>query len=222
MANKVKIDVYNMKGDIVGHMDVREDVFGIPFNEAVVHQAMVRQLANRRLGTADTKKRGEVSGSNRKLHAQKHTGRARRGDRRSPMLKGGGVAFGPHQRSYRQDMPKKMRQLALKCTLSAKLADGELRVVDVLEVKEPKTKEMIDALVALGIGASAIIALEKADENLRLSTRNIDGVKIIPARLLNVGDLLSYRALLMTQDAVRKVEDLWGYKTKEELSSLTS
>jgi large subunit ribosomal protein L4 len=222
MANKVKIDVYNMKGDIVGHMDVREDVFGIPFNEAVVHQAMVRQLANRRLGTADTKKRGEVSGSNRKLFAQKHTGRARRGDRRSPMLKGGGVAFGPHQRSYRQDMPKKMRQLALKCTLSAKLADGELRVIDVLEVKEPKTKEMIDALVALGIGSSAIIALEKADENLRLSTRNIDGVKIIPARLLNVGDLLSYRALLMTQDAVRKVEDLWGYKTKEELSSLNS
>jgi large subunit ribosomal protein L4 len=138
------------------------------------------------------------------------------------MLKGGGVAFGPHQRSYRKDMPKKMRQLALRCTLSAKLTDGELRIVDVLEVKEPKTKEMIDALVALGIGSSVIIAMEKADENLRLSTRNMDGVKIMPARLLNVGDLLSYRALLMTQDAVRQVEDLWGDKTKEELSSLNS
>ena len=222
MANKVKIDVYNMKGDIVGHRNVREDVFGIPFNEAVVHQAMVRQLANRRLGTADTKKRGQVTGSGRKMFAQKHTGRARRGDKRSPMLKGGGVAFGPHPRSYRQDMPKKMRQLALKCTLSAKLADGELRVVDVLEVKEPKTKEMADALVALGIGSSVIIAIEKADENLRLSTRNLESVKVMPARLLNVSDLLSYRALLMTQNAVREAEDLWGYKTNEESSSLNS
>jgi len=215
MANKVKVDIYNIKGDIVGHMDIREDVFGIPFNEAVVHQAMVRQLANRRLGTADTKKRGEVSGSTRKLFAQKHTGRARRGDKRSPMLKGGGVAFGPHPRSYRQDMPKKMRQLALKCTLSAKLADGELRIIDALETNNPKTKEMIDILVALGIGSSVIITTKKANENLKLSTRNIEGVKIVPARLLNVGDLLSHRALLMTQDAVREAEDLWGQKTKE-------
>jgi len=215
MANKVSVEVYNIKGDIVGHMDVREDVFGIPFNEAVVHQAMVRQLANRRLGTADTKKRGEVTGSGRKLFAQKHTGRARRGDKRSPMLKGGGVAFGPHPRSYRQDMPKKMRQLALKCTLSAKLADGELRIIDALETNNPKTKEMIDILVALGIGSSVIITTKKANENLKLSTRNIEGVKIVPARLLNVGDLLSHRALLMTQDAVREAEDLWGQKTKE-------
>jgi len=215
MANKVRVDVYNIKGNIVGHMDVREDVFGIPFNEAVVHQALVRQLANRRLGTADTKKRGEVTGSGRKLFAQKHTGRARRGDKRSPMLKGGGVAFGPHPRSYRQDMPKKMRQLALKCTLSAKLADGELRIIDALETNNPKTKEMIDILVALGIGSSVIITTKNASENLKLSTRNIEGVKIVPARLLNVGDLLSHRALLMTQDAVREAEDLWGQKTKE-------
>jgi len=222
MVNKVKVDVYNIKGELVGNMDVREDVFGLAFNEAVVHQAMVRQLANRRLGTADTKKRGEVSGSGRKLHAQKHTGSARVGDRRSPMLKGGGVAFGPHPRSYRQDMPKKMRQLALKCTLSAKLADGELRVVDSLEVNEPKTKDMIYTLIALGIGSSVIIATENTNENLKLSTRNIEGVKVIPARLLNVGDLLSHKALLMTQNAVREAEDLWGHKTKVELSSKDS
>lgn len=222
MVNKVKVDVYNIKGELVGNMDIREDVFGLAFNEAVVHQAMVRQLANRRLGTADTKKRGEVTGSGRKLHAQKHTGRARRGDRRSPMLKGGGVAFGPHPRSYRQDMPKKMRQLALKCTLSAKLADGELRVVDSLEVKEPKTKDMIYTLIALGIGSSVIIATENTNENLKLSTRNIEGVKVIPARLLNVGDLLSHRALLMTQNAVREAEDLWGQQTKVKLSSKDS
>jgi large subunit ribosomal protein L4 len=218
----VKIDVYNMKGKLVGPIEVRDDVFGVPFNEAVVHQAMVRQLANRRLGTADTQKRGEVTGSGKKLFAQKHTGRARRGDRRSPMLKGGGVAFGPHPRSYRQDMPRKMRRLALKCALSAKLADGELRVVDNLEMKEPKTREMMDALVALGIGTSVVIATDKADENLVMSARNIDGVKMIPARLLNVGDLLSHKALLMTQGAVRAAEELWGQKSKQKAGAGSS
>jgi len=215
----VKIDVYNMKGELVGPIEVSDDVFGVPFNEAVVHQAMLRQLANRRLGTADTKKRGEVTGSGKKLFAQKHTGRARRGDRRSPMLKGGGVAFGPHPRSYRQDMPKKMRRLALKCALSAKLADGELRIVDKLELKEPKTSEMIDTLVALGVGTSVIIATDKADDNLIMSARNIDGVKLIPARLLNVGDLLSHKALLMTQGAVRTAEELWSQKSKQKAAA---
>jgi len=215
----VKIDVYNMKGELVGPIEVSDDVFGVPFNEAVVHQAMLRQLANRRLGTADTKKRGEVTGSGKKLFAQKHTGRARRGDRRSPMLKGGGVAFGPHPRSYRQDMPRKMRRLALKCALSAKLADGELRIVDKLELKEPKTSEMIDTLVALGVGTSVIIATDKADDNLIMSARNIDGVKLIPARLLNVGDLLSHKALLMTQGAVRTAEELWSQKSKQKAAA---
>jgi len=215
----VKIDVYNMKGKLVGPIEVSDDVFGVPFNEAVVHQAMLRQLANRRLGTADTKKRGEVTGSGKKLFAQKHTGRARRGDRRSPMLKGGGVAFGPHPRSYRQDMPRKMRRLALKCALSAKLADGELRIVDKLELKEPKTSEMIDTLVALGVGTSVIIATDKADDNLIMSARNIDGVKLIPARLLNVGDLLSHKALLMTQGAVRTAEELWSQKSKQKAAA---
>ncbi|MBM3183326.1 MAG: 50S ribosomal protein L4 [Chloroflexi bacterium] len=215
----MKIDVYNMKGKLVGPIEVSDDVFGVPFNEAVVHQAMLRQLANRRLGTADTKKRGEVTGSGKKLFAQKHTGRARRGDRRSPMLKGGGVAFGPHPRSYRQDMPRKMRRLALKCALSAKLADGELRIVDKLELKEPKTSEMIDTLVALGVGTSVIIATDKADDNLIMSARNIDGVKLIPARLLNVGDLLSHKALLMTQGAVRTAEELWSQKSKQKAAA---
>jgi len=208
-----------MKGELVGPIEVSDDVFGVPFNEAVVHQAMLRQLANRRLGTADTKKRGEVTGSGKKLFAQKHTGRARRGDRRSPMLKGGGVAFGPHPRSYRQDMPRKMRRLALKCALSAKLADGELRIVDKLELKEPKTSEMIDTLVALGVGTSVIIATDKADDNLIMSARNIDGVKLIPARLLNVGDLLSHKALLMTQGAVRTAEELWSQKSKQKAAA---
>ena len=144
-------------------MEIRDDVFSVPLNEAVVHQALVRQLANRRQGTADTKTRGEVSGSARKLFAQKHTGRARRGDIRSPLLKGGGVAFGPHPRSYRQDMPKKMRRLALRCVLSAKAGSGELKIVDKLELDKPKTKEILDILIALSVDTSAIIATVEAD-----------------------------------------------------------
>ena len=215
----MQVQVYNVKGEITGQTEIRDDVFGVPFNKAVVHQALVMQLANRRLGTADTKRRGEVSGSGRKLFAQKHTGRARRGDRRSPLLRGGGVAFGPHPRSYWQAMPKKMRRLALRCVLSAKVSDGELKIVDKLELDEPKTKEMLDVLLALGIGTSVIIATAEPEANVVKSARNLLGIKTMPARLLNVADLLSYRALIMTVDAVRKVEELWGQKPIQEVAT---
>jgi large subunit ribosomal protein L4 len=128
------------------------------------------------------------------------------------MLKGGGVAFGPHPRSYRQDMPKKMRRLALRCLLSAKVRDGELKVMDRLELDKPRTQEMMSILIALGIGTSALIATVEADGNMLVSARNLEGVKTIPANLLNVADLLSYKALIMTKDAVQKVEELWGQK----------
>ena len=208
----MKVDVYTTQGEKSGSIELAESVFGVPFNEALVHQAMVRQLANRRQGTADSLRRGEVNGSTRKLSAQKHTGRARRGDRRSPLLKGGGVAFGPHPRSYRQDMPKKMRRLALRCVLSAKVRDGELKVVDRLELDEPRTQKMLNILIALGVGTSALIATVEANGNMLVSARNLEGVKTIPANLLNVADLLSYRMLIMTEDAVHKVEELWGQK----------
>jgi large subunit ribosomal protein L4 len=208
----VQVQVYNLRGKVTGQIEIRDDVFAVPFNGTVVHQALVRQLANRRLGTADTKKRGEVSGSGRKLFAQKHTGRARRGDVRSPLLRGGGVTFGPHPRNYRQDMPKKMRRLALRCVLSGKAGGGELKIIEKLELEGPKTKAILDMLVVLGVGDSVIIATAEAEANLVKSARNLLGVKTIPAPLLNVADLLSFKDLVMTVDAVRKVEELWGEK----------
>jgi large subunit ribosomal protein L4 len=209
----MKVDVYNRKGKAVSQLELSDDVFNVPFNEAVVHQALVRQRANRRQGTADSQTRAEVSLSTRKLFAQKHTGRARRGSAKSPLLKGGGVAFGPHPRSYRQDMPKKMRRLAIRCVLSAKAGEGQLRVIDSLEFGKPNTKEMLDILLALGIGTSVLIATVESDENVILSARNLEAVATTPARLLNVGDMLSYKVLLMTKDAVQVAEQLWSLKT---------
>lgn len=217
----MKAQVYNINGEITGHIEISEDVFGVPLNEAVVHQALVRQLANRRQGTVDTKTRGEVTGSTRKLYAQKHTGRARRGDIKSPLLRKGGVVFGPHPRSYRQSMPKKMRRLALRCVLSDKAGSGALKILDKLELNEPRTKAILDILVALRIDTSVIIATAEADPNVILSARNLPGVKTVPAPLLNVADLLSYKTLVMTVDAVRVVEKIWGEErpVKEKVSS---
>jgi large subunit ribosomal protein L4 len=209
----MKVDVYNRKGKVVSQLELSDDVFNVPFNEAVVHQALVRQRANRRQGNADTQTRAEVSLSTRKLFAQKHTGRARRGSAKSPMLKGGGVAFGPHPRSFRQDMPKKMRRLAIRCVLSAKAGEGQLRIIDNLEFEKPNTKEMLDILIALGISTSVLVATAESNENVILSARNLEAVTTTPARLLNVGDMLSHKVLLITKEAVQIAEQLWSQKT---------
>lgn len=206
----MEVPVYSLTREVVKHIEISDDVFGVPFNQAVVHQATVRQRANARQGTTNTKTRGEVSGSTRKLYAQKHTGHARAGNIRSPLRRGGGIIFGPKPRNYRQAMPKKMRQLALRCVLSAKAGDGELMILEQLKLDEPKTKEMVRILVALGVDSSALIATSEPEENVVKSARNLPGVKTIPASLLNVIDLLSYKMLLMTEAAVRKVEQLWG------------
>ncbi len=206
----MQFPVYNSMSQIVDHIEIRNDVFGVPLNQAVVHQTLVRQLANARQGTSDTKTRGEVRGSTRKLFAQKGTGRARRGDIRSPLLRGGGVAFGPHPRSYQQAIPKKMRRLALKCVLSAKASEGELMVVDRFPSEQPKTKEMAHILKALGIDSSALIVTNEPETNVVRSARNLQGIKTLPAALLNVADLLSHRVLIMTVPAVRRAEQLWG------------
>ena len=204
--------VYNAQGEAVGEIELDESVFGVAFNEAVVHQALVRQLANARVGTASTKTRGEVSGSTRKLYRQKHTGLARAGGRRSPTRRGGGVTFGPHPRSYRQRMPKKMRHLALRCVLSAKVVDGELKVVEGFGLNEPKTKEMLRILDSLGVDGSALLVSAQSDPVLVRSARNISTVKTLPANLLNVADLLSHRLLVMTTEAAKRVEELWGQR----------
>jgi len=206
----VKVPVYGLNGEVVEQIELSEAIFAIPFNESVVHQAMVRQLANGRQGTASTKGRGEVSGSTRKLYAQKHTGRARRGDIKSPLLRGGGVVFGPKPRSYRQSMPKKMRRLALKCLLSAKIREGNMKLVQELDFKEPKTKGMINVLSSLGIDSSALIVTAQSAPNVTKSAANLTEVKVVPSALINVLDLLSYEMLVATVPAVRNIEEIWG------------
>jgi large subunit ribosomal protein L4 len=206
----VKAPVYSVNGEVVEQIELSEAVFAVAFNETVVHQAMVRQLANGRQGTASTKDRGEVSGSTRKLYAQKHTGRARRGDIKSPILRGGGVVFGPKPRSYGQSMPKKMRRLALKCLLSAKIRDGNVKLVQELDFKEPKTKDMINVLSSLGIDCSALIVTAQSAPNVTKSAANLSEVKVVPSALINVLDLLSYEMLVATVPAVRNIEEIWG------------
>jgi large subunit ribosomal protein L4 len=206
----VKAPVYSVNGEVVEQIELSEAVFAIPFNESVVHQAMVRQLANGRQGTASTKTRGEVSGSTRKLYAQKHTGRARRGDIKSPILRGGGIVFGPKPRSYGQSMPKKMRRLALKCLLSAKIRDGNVKLVQELDFREPKTKDMINVLSSLGVDSSALIVTAQSAPNVTKSAANLPEIKVVPSALINVLDLLSYEMLVATVPAVRNIEEIWG------------
>jgi len=206
----VQVPVYSLAGEVVKHIEISDEVFAVPFNQAVVHQAMVRQQANARQGTASTKTRSEVSGSSRKPFRQKHTGLARAGTRKSPLRRGGGITFGPKPRSYRQAMPKKMRRLALRCVLSAKAGDGELKVLEQLNLDQPRTKEMAQILAVLGVDSSALIVSDKPAENVVKSARNLGGIKTMPANLLNVVDILSHKMLLMTEAAVRKAEQLWG------------
>ena len=206
----MQVPVYSLTGEVIKHTEISEQVFGVPFNEAVVHQAVVRQRANARQGTASTKTRSEVAGSGRKLYRQKHTGFARAGNRKSPLRRGGGITFGPKPRSYRQAMPKKMRRLALRCVLSAKARDGELKVLEQLELDEPRTKEMAKILSALEVDSSSLIVTDEPKENVIKSARNLTGIKTMPANLINVIDILSHKMLLMTEAAVRKAEQLWG------------
>lgn len=213
----MQVPVYSLTGEVVKEIEISDQVFGVPFNEAVVHQAMVRQLANARQGTASTKTRGEVAGATGKLFRQKGTGMARAGSRRSPLRRGGGITFGPKPRSYRQSLPKKMHRIALRCVLSAKAGDGELKVLEQLSFEEPKTKEMSRILGALGVDFSALIVTGEAEKTVVKSARNLAGTKTLPASLLNVVDLLSYRILLMTEAAVRKAEQLWGEKPPQEV-----
>lgn len=202
--------VYSLNGEVVDQIHLSEGVFGLPFNEAVVHQAMARQLANRRQGTASTKTRSEVTGSTRKLYAQKHTGRARRGSVKSPLLRGGGVVFGPKPRTYRQSMPKKMRRLALKCLLSAKVREGNMRLVQELDFDEPRTRDMMRVLSSLGSDSSTLILTAQSTPGVVKSAANLPEVKVLPSALINVLDLLSYKMLIATVPAIRNIEQIWG------------
>ena len=213
----MQIPVFNISGEEVRKIEVSDAVFAVPFNEAIVHQVMVGQLANARQGTSSTKTRGDVRGSTRKLYRQKGTGYARAGSKKSPLRIGGGITFGPHSRNYRQELPRKMRQLALRCVLSAKAADGELKVLEEWDFSEPKTRKMIEALKALGIDSSALIVTPEPNENVIKSARNLKNIKTLPANVMNVNEILSHKNLLMTEAAVRMAERLWGNGSTQEV-----
>jgi large subunit ribosomal protein L4 len=212
----MQVPVYNINGEKTKDIEISDLVFNVPFNEALIHQVMVAQLANKRHGTVDTKTRSDVAGSTRKLYRQKGTGNARAGSIRSPIRRHGGIIFGPHQRDYRQDTPKKMRQIALRCMLSNKVRDGELKVIDALLFEEPQTREMYRILNVLGVESSVLVVDKTPGMNMIKSARNLGKVKTLPANLLNVVDLLSYRSVIMTEDAVKKAEELWGKQSAKE------
>jgi large subunit ribosomal protein L4 len=202
--------LFNQTGDEVGAIELAEYIFGIEPNIPVMHQAVVRQQANARLGTHSTRGRGEVTGSTRKLYRQKGTGRARQGSVRAPHRKGGGVAHGPHPRKYTQAMPRKMRRLAVRSALSAKYAAEEIRFVDALSFEQPRTKDILACLSALDLGGKTLIVLDQKDENVQRSAGNLPGVKTLLAHYLNVIDLLNYDNVLMSRAAVEVVASYLG------------
>lgn len=204
------VALYNVKGEQVGEIELSDAVFGVAVNEPVIHQVVRMQLANQRRGTASTKTRAEVRGGGRKPWRQKGTGRARHGSIRSPIWRGGGVVFGPKPRDYGFTVPKKMKRLALRSALSAKVAAGELLVLEDLKFEKPRTKQMVEVLSNLKVTGKALVVTAGPDEIVAKSARNIPGVKSIPATNLNVYDLLLHDKLVLTKDAVAKVEEVWG------------
>jgi large subunit ribosomal protein L4 len=206
----MQFDVVNTKGEVVGQTDLDETVWGIEPNMSVMHQALVRQQANARVGTHDTKTRGQVSGGGRKPWRQKGTGRARQGTIRAPQWKGGGVVFGPHPRKYTQAMPRQMRRLAIRSVLSAKLRDDRLTIIDGLNEVEPRTKAMKDVLAALPESRSVLIVMPETVDTIVRGAGNLPGTKTIIAPMLNVRDVLKFDRLVVTREAIEVIEGLWS------------
>ncbi|MFZ2358855.1 MAG: 50S ribosomal protein L4 [Anaerolineae bacterium] len=204
------VPVHNMAGDKVGEIELRDDIFAAPINKTVMHQALVRQLANARRGTHKVKERGEVAGGGRKPWRQKGTGRARQGSTRAPQWRGGGIVFGPTPRSYEQKMPRKMRRVAMRSALSAKAGNEQLVVVQDLSLAQPKTKEMVGILRNLKVEKSALILLPERNINVELSARNLPDVKALQAGYMNMRDLLGYGTLIVTTDAINEIERILG------------
>ena len=200
------IDVQNITGKQISQVELADDVFNVPVKSSVLHEVVTMQLANRRAGTAAVKHRSDVRGSGRKLFRQKGTGRARRGNIKSPLLRGGGVVFGPDQRDYSYKPPKKVRKLALKMALSSKLSENELVVLDQFELDEIKTKKFVDVLKVLKL-ESALIVTDKPNDHLELSSRNVPDVKVLRNEGLNVYDILKHRMLVLLEPAVKNIEE---------------
>ena len=205
-----KIDVYSIEGKKVQEIELKDEIFGIVPNEAVVHSVLVNFLANQRQGTQNTKTRSEVRGGGRKPWRQKGTGRARQGSIRAPQWIKGGIALGPKPRSYYYTVNKKEKQLAVKSVLSSKVLENTLVVVDSLDMKEIKTKEMVKVLNNLKVEGKTLMLLADKNENVQKSARNIEGVKTTLVNTINVYDLLKYKNLVITLDTVKKLEEVYA------------
>jgi len=202
----VELPVYNLAGEEVGQTELDESVFGQPFNEPLVHQAIVRYLANQRVGTHNTLRRGEVAGGGKKPWRQKGTGRARQGSVRAPHWRGGGVVFGPHPREYRQEMPVKMRRQAMRSMLSQRVRENGLRLLESLELEQPRTKEIVALLKALGITERALLITPELNRNVYLSARNLPVADATFVDQLNIYDVVRHPILMLPVEAVRRLE----------------
>jgi len=202
--------LYDRSGKAVGSVELSDDLFAAPVNAAVLHQVVTAQLAARRIGTHDTKTRGEVRGGGRKPYRQKGTGRARQGSRTSPHYRGGGTVFGPHPRSYEQRLPRKMKRLALRGALTAKLGDAAIRIVDSFALEGPRTKDFAGILEALEASGRVLVVAPGQDHSLVLSARNLPTVEVILADSLNVVDLLRADVLVIEQPALARMEEVYA------------
>jgi large subunit ribosomal protein L4 len=204
------ITLFDKTGKDVGSVELSDELFAAPVNVAVLHQVVTAQLAGRRMGTHDTKTRGEVRGGGKKPYRQKGTGRARQGTKSAPLYRGGGAVFGPHPRSYEQRLPKKMRRLALRGALTAKLGDEAIRIVDTFALERIKTRDFLGILTALKATGRILIVAPGTDEQLKLSARNLPTVDVILADSLNVVDLIKADTIVIEQPALARIEEVYA------------
>ena len=204
------VPIYNTKGESVGEIELRSDIFQVPVKVPLMHQALVRQLANARRGTHKTKSRGEINRTTAKMYRQKGTGNARHGSRNAPLFVGGGIAHGPKPRSYAKKMPRKMRRAALRSALSAKAGDGQIVVLDALEMSVPRTKEMLSALANIGLDGRILIVLPGRDDLVEKSARNLPQVKTLRAQYLNIRDLMGTDHVVMPLGSLDVIESILG------------
>jgi large subunit ribosomal protein L4 len=216
----MQFEVVNLAGEVTGQIEVSEFVFGIEPNTAVMHQALVRQHANKRRGTHSTKTRGEVSGGGRKPWRQKGTGRARQGSTRAPHWRHGGIAFGPKPRDYTQAMPKRMRRLALRSALSAKASAGQIVVIDSVADLEGRTRAMVALLETLGEARGTVIATGEKHENVYHAAANLPDVLTLLASNLNLHDVLKHARLILDREAIAFIEQTWGEESEERLRTV--
>jgi large subunit ribosomal protein L4 len=206
----MQVSLMNVAGEQIGEVELADTIFAAPINISLMHQAVVRQLANARLGAAKVKGRSEVAGGGRKPWKQKGTGRARQGSIRAAQWRGGGIIFGPTPRSYEQKLPRKMRRAAVCSALSVKAAEDRLVVLEQLAVTQPKTREMAGILSRLAVDASALILMAEADEMVERASNNLPDVKLLRAEYVNVRDLLTYDYLVIPQNALAVIETILG------------